>query len=61
MRVIEVTVSPQGEATVHTRGYAGSDCLPASRFLEQSLGAASDDRKTAEFYAPTQVEQQGRQ
>jgi hypothetical protein len=48
-RVIEVTVSPQGEATVQTKGYAGADCLGASRFLEQALGAAGE-RKTAEFY-----------
>ena len=49
-RVIEVTVSPQGEATVQTKGYAGSDCLQASKFLEQALGVVATDRKTAEFY-----------
>jgi Protein of unknown function (DUF2997) len=49
-RVIEVTVSPQGEATVQTKGYAGADCLGASRFLEQALGAVAGERKTAEFY-----------
>src|SRR6185369_13719956 len=49
-RAIEVTVSPQGEATVQTRGYAGSDCLRASKFLEQALGVVADDRKTGEFY-----------
>jgi hypothetical protein len=55
-RVIEVTVSPQGEATVQTKGYAGPDCLQASRFLEQALGVATADRKTAEFHqtAPAQ-------
>ena len=49
-RVIEVTVSPQGEATVQTKGYAGSDCLQASKFLEQALGDVATDRKTSEFY-----------
>src|SRR5208282_3195895 len=34
-RLIEVIVSPQGEATVQTKGYAGADCLQASKFLEQ--------------------------
>jgi hypothetical protein len=59
-RIIEVTVSPQGEATVQTKGYAGADCLQASKFLEQSLGVAAQDRKTAEFYqtAPQQQEVQ---
>jgi len=38
-RLIEVIVSPQGETTVQTKGYAGADCLQASKFLEQALGA----------------------
>jgi Protein of unknown function (DUF2997) len=49
-RVIEVLVSPQGETTVQTKGYVGGDCLQASKFLEQALGAAIADRKTAEFF-----------
>lgn len=49
-RVIEVTVSPQGETSVQTKGYAGSDCLQASKFLEQALGVVADDRRTGEFY-----------
>jgi hypothetical protein len=57
-RVIEVVVSPTGETTVQTRGYAGADCLEASRFLEQALGAATADRKTAEFYQNQSAQQQ---
>lgn len=49
-RVIEITVSPTGETTLQTRGYAGSDCLHASKFLEQSLGVKTAERPTAEFY-----------
>jgi hypothetical protein len=56
--IIEVLVTPQGEATVQTRGYGGEDCLQASKFLEQALGIISTDRKTAEYYRPTQAEQQ---
>jgi Protein of unknown function (DUF2997) len=56
-RLIEVVVSPQGEATVQTKGYAGGSCLLASQFLEQALGVVAADRKTAEFYAPTVQEQ----
>jgi hypothetical protein len=48
-RLIEVTVSPKGEVTVHTKGYAGQDCLKASKFLE-SLGVVTAEHKTAEFY-----------
>jgi hypothetical protein len=60
-RLIEVTVSPQGDATVQTKGYAGADCLLASKFLEQALGATTADRKTAEFYQQAEVQQEARQ
>jgi hypothetical protein len=56
-RVIEVVVSPKGETTVQTKGYAGADCLRASQFLEQALGVASADRKTGEFYLTAPAEQ----
>ena len=39
----------------------GGDCLVASKFLEESLGDAVTEQKTAEFYqqaeAPLHVEQ----
>jgi len=56
-RVIEVLVSPTGETTIQTKGYAGADCLRASRFLEQALGIATQEQKTADFYQPT-IQQQ---
>ncbi len=49
-RVIEVIVSPQGQTTVQTKGYAGTDCLQASKFLEQALGVVTGDQKTIEIY-----------
>ena len=60
-RVIEVTVSPRGEVTVQTRGYAGADCLQASRFLEQALGVVAADHMTTEFYQQAGAEQELRQ
>jgi hypothetical protein len=56
-RVIEVVVSPQGQTTVQTKGYAGADCLQASKFLEQALGVSTADEKTAEFYQAASVSQ----
>jgi hypothetical protein len=56
--MIEVTVSPTGETTVQTKGYAGGDCLEASKFLESALGIASAERKTAEYYNSTAIHQQ---
>jgi hypothetical protein len=57
-RLIEVVVSPKGDTTVQTRGYLGAECLQASKFLEDALGIATTDRKTAEFYASAQTEAQ---
>jgi hypothetical protein len=59
-RIIEVTVSPTGETTIQTKGYAGSDCLRATKALEQALGVTTNDRKTSEYYqlAPTEQRQE---
>ena len=59
-RLIEVVVSPQGETTVQTKGYAGSDCLAASAFLERALGVTASDTRTAEFYQTTSLIQETR-
>jgi hypothetical protein len=56
-RVIEVVVSPQGEAVVQTKGYAGADCLKASKFLETALGVVARESKTGEFYSAATTEQ----
>jgi len=56
-RIIEVTISPRGEATVQTKGYTGGDCLAASRFLEQALGASAVDQKTADFFQEQPADQ----
>ena len=60
-RFIEVTVTPQGAVTVQTKGYTGADCLQASKFLEQALGVATADRKTAEYFTTTDTTQQVQQ
>jgi hypothetical protein len=57
-RVIEVTVSPKGDVSVQTKGYAGADCLAASKFLEQALGVKTAERPTAEFYTQPVVNEQ---
>jgi hypothetical protein len=57
-RIIEMIVSPTGGVTVQTKGYAGGQCVHASRFLEQALGVSTADRKTAEFYETAAAQQQ---
>jgi hypothetical protein len=60
-RLIEVTVSPTGETTIQTKGYAGGDCLLASKFLEQALGVTTADHQTAEYYQTASLPQQVQQ
>ena len=61
MKTIEIIVSPTGETQVETKGFAGSECRDASRFLEEALGKCADEKLTAEFYAETSVGQQNQQ
>jgi len=56
-RIIELIVSPKGETTVQTKGFSGGTCIQASKWLEQALGIATADRKTAEFFEPAKTEQ----
>jgi hypothetical protein len=56
-RIIEVTVSPTGETKIQTKGYSGSDCLEASKALEQALGVTTSDTRTGEFYSAASNEQ----
>ena len=60
-RIIEVVISPKGEVSLQTKGYAGSDCWQASKFLEAALGEVTTDRKTAEFFEMTPVQQEVQQ
>jgi hypothetical protein len=60
-RVIEIVVAPTGETTVQTKGYAGADCIQASRFLEQALGSTVSEQKTTEFYTELPAEQRVQQ
>jgi hypothetical protein len=57
MKTIEIIVSPKGETTVTTRGFAGSSCREASKFIEQALGQRTGERLTSEFHVQ-QTQQQ---
>jgi Protein of unknown function (DUF2997). len=62
-QTIEVLISPKGEIKIQTKGFAGSSCQAASKFLEDALGAKLSDQPTAELYQtqPTtqQIQQKG--
>ena len=60
-RTIEIIVSPKGESTIQTKGFAGSACRDASKELELALGRRVGEQLTAEFHQATDVQQMQRQ
>jgi hypothetical protein len=58
-KMIEVTISAQGEARIETKGFIGDSCREATKSLEQALGLRQAEQLTAEFHlAATQPQQQ---
>ena len=57
MKTIEIIVSPKGETTVTTRGFTGSSCREASKFVEKALGQRTGERLTAEFHHVSEAQQ----
>jgi hypothetical protein len=49
-QTIEILVTPTGQATVQTKGFTGSSCRQASKFIEQALGVVQSDTATAEMH-----------
>ena len=50
LRIIEIIVSPAGETKVETKGFVGSECQKASRFLLQTLGNQMKEQLKPEFH-----------
>lgn len=51
MKIIEVIVSPDGQTKVQTKGFVGSDCQQASKFIEAALGKRTGEQLTPEYYS----------
>jgi hypothetical protein len=60
-RTIEIIVAADGKTTVQTRGFVGSSCQDASRFIEQALGSSTREQRTAEFHQTEPVKQSQKQ
>lgn len=60
-QIIEITVSPTGQITVQTKGFTGSSCQAASRFIEQALGSRVGEQLTAEFHQQQAIQDHLRQ
>ena len=50
MKTIEIVIAPNGQSRIETKGFAGSQCREASRFLEAALGTTTSETLTAEFH-----------
>ena len=61
MKTIEIIVSPTGQSTVQTKGFAGASCQDASRFIEQALGQRTGEQLTAEFHQTQTISHQQQQ
>jgi len=58
---IEVIISANGNVDVQTKGYTGSSCQEASKFIEQALGKRVDEKLTAEFHQAESTRQTSQQ
>jgi hypothetical protein len=61
LKTIEITVSPQGDTRVETKGFTGDSCREASRFVEEALGRPTSERLTAAFYQSSEARHDLRQ
>ena len=48
MRRIIIAISPEGEVSLQTTGFADGTCKDASRAMEKALGLTVSDRPTAD-------------
>ena len=57
-KIIEVLVSPSGQTSIQTKGFAGDSCRHASKALEQALGLVEREQLTAEFHQASTSQRQ---
>jgi hypothetical protein len=60
-KIIEIIVSPTGETKLETKGFTGSSCRDASKFMEEALGQRFGETLTAEFHQTGQTDNQVQQ
>jgi len=54
MKRIEIIISPTGQSRLETKGYSGSECTLASRFLESALGSTRNEQRTSAYFEVSQ-------
>ena len=58
MKTIEIIVAPNGQSKVETKGFTGSECREASRFIEQALGLQTGEVLKAAFHQSATTQQE---
>ncbi len=58
---IEIIVSPTGDTRVETKGFSGTSCRAASRFVEQALGQQAEEQLTQEYFQSHTAESRQKQ
>jgi hypothetical protein len=61
VKIIEITIDSKGQTRVETRGFSGSECREASKFIEHALGSPTGEKLTAEFHQSQTTDQQLKQ
>jgi hypothetical protein len=56
-KTIEIIVAPNGQSRVETKGFVGSECRDATRFIEKALGQQTDEILKAEFHQSAENQQ----
>ena len=57
-KTIEIIVSPTGQSRVETKGFTGTECRDASRFIEQAIGQQTSEILKAEVHQAARSQQQ---
>jgi len=57
VKTIEITVNPDGQSKVETKGFGGPECREASKPFEQALGQKTAETLTAEFHQGQRADQ----
>lgn len=57
-KTIEIIVAPNGQSKVETKGFTGSECRDASRFVELAIGQQTNEILKSEFHQTATAQQQ---
>ena len=60
-KTIDIIISPTGQSRVETKGFTGTECRDASRFIEQAIGQQTSEILKAEFHQAVAAQQQVQQ